>query len=355
MKIAIIGAGPAGLSCALECEKLGVIADVFERDRSVGWVWPQVVVHLAFFERKLGEVHSYLRETYGIYLKPLAEFRHLIMRSPNNETRVDGSLGCFWERGKGMSSLENQLLAELKKTAVHYNRPADYKELAGKYDYVVVATGKDTTPKELDVWEDCGRVVMTGGVAIGSFDPTTSVVYGNTDYAGSGYARLTPINETQAVVALYCIGKKPDEADSLFGRFVETEGLAHLEFLYKITPAAFSTGRVRKAVIGNVLLAGRAAGMVERFMGTGLSYAIASGVMAARAMIRDMDYEQMLKPMWDHLENLSSFRQYFETMDNDGYDKLIGTLSNPLVRGAIYKSNINVADILGGILKGIYH
>ncbi|HUW64897.1 MAG TPA: dehydrogenase [Spirochaetia bacterium] len=355
MKIAIIGAGPAGLACALECEKLGIIADVFERDREVGWVWPQVVVYLSFFERRLGDVHSHLKETYGIYVKPLAEFRHLVMRSPHAETKIDGKLGYFWERGKGASSLENQLLAELKQTPVHYNRPADYKELARKYDYVVVATGKDTTPKELDVWEDCGRVVMLGGVAMGSFDPTTSVVYANTDYAGSGYARLTPINETQALVGLYCIGKKPDEADSLFGRFVEMEGLAHLEFLYKITPAAFSTGRVRKARIGNVLLAGRAAGLVERFMGTGLSYAIASGVMAARAMIRDMDYDELLRPMWDHLENLSSFRQYFETMNNDGYDKLIGTLGNPIVQGAIYHTGLNFADIIGGILKGVYH
>lgn len=37
MKIAIIGAGLGGLACALECERLGVIPDVFERDESVGW------------------------------------------------------------------------------------------------------------------------------------------------------------------------------------------------------------------------------------------------------------------------------------------------------------------------------
>ena len=37
MKIAIIGAGVSGLSCALECEKLGVTADVFER-QSFGWL-----------------------------------------------------------------------------------------------------------------------------------------------------------------------------------------------------------------------------------------------------------------------------------------------------------------------------
>ncbi len=180
-----------------------------------------MVVYLSFFERKVGDIHNHLRETYGIYVKPLAEFRHMVMRSAHAETSVDGNLGYFWERGEGAHSLENQLLAELRQTPVHYNRPADYKELAGKYDYVVVATGKDTASKELDVWEDCGRVVMTGGVALGSFDPNTAVVYANTGYAGSGYARLTPVNKTQAVVALYCIGKQPGEADvqsGIFGR-----------------------------------------------------------------------------------------------------------------------------------------
>lgn len=39
MKIAIIGAGPAGLACALECERLGVIPDLFDTEESVGWVW----------------------------------------------------------------------------------------------------------------------------------------------------------------------------------------------------------------------------------------------------------------------------------------------------------------------------
>lgn len=42
MKIAIIGAGVTGLACALECERLGVPADLYERDHAVGWIWPSV-------------------------------------------------------------------------------------------------------------------------------------------------------------------------------------------------------------------------------------------------------------------------------------------------------------------------
>ena len=53
MKIAIIGAGIAGLSCALECEKLGVTADIFERNHSIGWVWPSVSLLLIFLTENM--------------------------------------------------------------------------------------------------------------------------------------------------------------------------------------------------------------------------------------------------------------------------------------------------------------
>lgn len=50
MKIAIIGAGLSGLSCALELERNGIIANVFERDSSTGWpfsevgFWPEILL-----------------------------------------------------------------------------------------------------------------------------------------------------------------------------------------------------------------------------------------------------------------------------------------------------------------------
>jgi digeranylgeranylglycerophospholipid reductase len=55
MKIAIIGAGISGLACALECEKLGVTADVFERQHSVGWIWPSVSGWINLFNRNFGD------------------------------------------------------------------------------------------------------------------------------------------------------------------------------------------------------------------------------------------------------------------------------------------------------------
>lgn len=42
-RIGIIRAGITGLSCALECERLGVYPDIFEKESAVGWVWASII------------------------------------------------------------------------------------------------------------------------------------------------------------------------------------------------------------------------------------------------------------------------------------------------------------------------
>lgn len=354
MKIAIIGAGLAGLACAIECERLGIIPDVFERDESVGWPWPCTVHWLNVLQREMGDVREYLRETYHLDLKPLNELRSLIMKSPNKEAKIDGKLGYIMARGKHRESVENQLFVTLKRTPVHFNRIADYKELSRKYDYVVVATGKDTAPKELGVWENYGLVHLRGGLVFGAFEPTSSTVYFNTEYAGRGYARLAPWSSTQAVVGLCNIGCSEYDVDKFYADFIKRENLAHLEFYHKFSLPIFSTGRVSKFKLGNVLLVGRSAGLTERLLGTGAVEALVSGILAARAMIQDLDYESLVRTLQEHVDNISVFRNPYENLDNAGFDKLVTIINTPGIKQAVYNTGINFVDLAGGILKKVY-
>ena len=354
LKIAIIGAGLAGLACAVECERQGVITDVFERSYSVGWIWPSQIIWMNVFERQMGDIRNHLRKVYHFDLKPTGIVRNLVLKSPNAQAHIEGKLGYLYARGKNTDSLENQLLRTLKRTPLHYNRPADYKELANKYDYVVVATGKDTAAKELGVWEDFGTVYIRGGVALGDFQPNSSTLFFNTEYAGHGYARLTPITTTEAVVALYHIGSSELEVDRCFDNFLDIEGLRHLEFQMKNTPPPFSTGRVNKFKVENILLAGRAAGLTERLTGSGGVAAMISGIMAARAIIEAKDYESLVLPLRDHIENISALRQPFEMMDNQGIDRLIATTGMPGIKHLFYNAEINFIDIFGQLVKHIY-
>lgn len=355
MKIAIIGAGPAGLACALECERLGVIPDLFDTEETVGWVWPSVILMLNVLEvPENGDIRRYLNKSYKLDLQPINTINKLIMKSPNEKATIEGNpLGYFYSRGKREGSIENQLRIFLKKTAIHYNRFADYKELAKKYDYVVVATGNDVAAKELNVWEEYGTVYIHSAVALGEFDAFTQYVFFNTDYSGTGYARLTPFDNFHAVVDLYGIGVDVFDMQKRFYQFLRTEGLSDLQLKFQITVPPFTTGKVKKFQVDNILLAGRAAGLTERLTGTGCTSALGSGVLAARAMVNGKDYEPLVKPLQNHLESISSFRKLYEKLDNSGLDKMIKMSDNPIVKYPLYNSNVNVMGTIGSILKRI--
>ncbi len=353
MKIAILGAGLAGLTCAIECERLGVNADLYERDHTVGWIWPSVNYWPSIFFREKGDIIDYLKKEFKIDIVPIGECRNIILKSPNRTASIDGKQGYFISRGKGTESVESQLKRFLRKTVMYFNRNADYRELSKNYDWVVVATGNDVVARDLGVWEDAGLVRIIGGVAVGDFNHESSSLYLDTSYAGSGYARLTPFSSTQAILGLYAIGCAEFDLERLFSVFLQKEGLSKLDFLFKLLPIPFSTGKVKKFQVRNILLAGRAAGLTENLLGVGGPDVIASGVLAARSIINNEDYTTQVEKVRDHVDNISSFRKIIEKFDNDGYDKLIAAINTPGIKQIIYNTNIDFADIGGRVLKHI--
>lgn len=351
MKIAIIGAGIAGLACALECEKLGVYPDVFERDKSVGWIWPSMSFWPRVYYNYLGDPLEYLKKNYDIDLSPINECNNVIMKSPNKTLSIDGKLGYFLERGRDADSKENQLLRKLKKTAIHYNSPADYKELAKKYDWVVVTTGNDAMSKELGLWQEEGTVNIMAGVVLGRFEPTSAAIYFNTEYAGTGYARITPFSSTRAMIGLYDIGHDIFDLYRLYQKFLQYEGLENLEFIYSLILPTFSIGKCKSSKISNILVAGRAAGLVESSIGVGSVECMSSGVLAARAIIQDLDYEELIKPFKTHLENLSAYRKIINGFDNSDFDRIVQILDTPGIKQIVYNTGLNFSDMAGSILK----
>lgn len=356
-KIAIIGAGVAGLSCALECERLGVPAEVFERHHSVGWVWPSVSLWPDLITRHYSsEPLKYIKNAFGINIKSSADEKVYIMKSPNAEAKIEGKLGISFYRGKEIESIENQLLRGLRHTPINYNSLTGYKELSQNYDYVVVASGRDFEAKELGIWEEQGRVSIAAAIALGSFSHNTSSLYFNTDYAGVGYARVSPFSDTQAIISLYVIDKGDFHEQQLdvnrkFERFLEKEKLDKLELMYRFITPPYSTGRVSRFQIDNILLAGRAAGLTDRLLGTGGLESIISGVLAARAIILGEDYDKSIKPLKEHLENISALRNHLENFTNDKFDKLVTLIGTPGIKQLIYNTEINFTDMVGKILK----
>jgi digeranylgeranylglycerophospholipid reductase len=351
MKVAIIGAGLSGLTCALELEKKGIIPDIFEKDNNVGWAWSEVSYWPFMIYNDIGDPRDYLKNKYEVDIKPITVCHTNIMKSPNQKITIQGNLGYLLSRGKGNESLENQLQLGFRKVAIQYNTPTDYKELSKKYDWVVLSTGRDTEARELNVWEDEGPIRIIEAVVIGNFDPDASTLYFNTEYAGTGHARLTPFNSVQAILSLYVIGLNNYDTETLFKNFIQTEGLSNLELICTITLPIHYNGRVTKTKVGNILLTGKSAGLTESLIGTGGVEALISGVLAGRSIADNQDYEALVKPLQIHSDNISAFRKIVNTYNNTDFDKLLSFLDTPVIKQLMYNTKLPFTEITGELLK----
>lgn len=74
-------------------------------------------------------------------ITPINVIEKIIMVSPGNVAAAKGWLGYSFERGPSPRSLESELYGQLSATRVRFNTLVGYQELAGDYDWVVVATG----------------------------------------------------------------------------------------------------------------------------------------------------------------------------------------------------------------------
>ena len=97
MKVAIIGAGLAGLSCAIELERHGIKPVILEMRAHVGealvysGIWPRVV------NRPLSNPLKYLKKEYSLELIPSYHIKKMIMFSPHSNAIERGSLGIYSE------------------------------------------------------------------------------------------------------------------------------------------------------------------------------------------------------------------------------------------------------------------
>ncbi|KUK83823.1 MAG: FAD dependent oxidoreductase, partial [Pelotomaculum thermopropionicum] len=71
VKVAIVGAGIAGLSCAIELEKKGVIPVIYEKNSFGGEPFPHVTAVLKISHRPIRDSVKYFKDRLGISLTPL--------------------------------------------------------------------------------------------------------------------------------------------------------------------------------------------------------------------------------------------------------------------------------------------
>ncbi|MCX7921694.1 MAG: NAD(P)-binding protein [Clostridia bacterium] len=335
MKVAIIGAGVSGLSCAFELKKHGVVPTIFECKSHIGdileytGVWPRIM------QKGLFDPLNYIRNKYGLQLNPLSPLRQMSMYSPNNKAVVRGNLGYTFKRGMETYSLENQIASQTGIT-ITYDSYRNINDLRDDFEFIIVATGNKRDAEELGVWTTTFSAQVRIAKVLGNFTPGRVKIWFNTKFANNAYAYLVPNGEKEATLTLIVNGITYHEMDFYWKEFLNNSQISYP--IIETSDAEHNCGFVYPLYKDNVYFVGNTAGMTDDLLGFGAFNAIESGINAARAMVQKLDYNQLMQTNVQNVKQLHEFRKAINTLDNSEYDKLIAFLGNTAVKRLIYNN-----------------
>lgn len=340
MKVAIIGAGVAGLTCAFELEKYGIFADIYEQNSFIGEQISHVSCLLEVTHRPIGNPIKYMEEKFNLKINPLNTVKKIVHKSPNKTAVVKGNLGYFIIRGREKDDFKAQVYSKLKGSKILFNSPGDYESLSKEYDYVVVANGNSNITQELGCWQKWFRGYERGATILGDFDPNTLYMWINKDYCKNGYAYMCPYSNKKAFVTLIVSDVNKTEVDQYWRNFLYTESLKYT--IIEEFKLEHIGGHAYPHKVGNIYFAGNAAGALDPFLGFGQLNSVIMGVYAARSIALDMDYEQLIKDIVRRSFDMYRIRKAYNNLTNKDYDNLISFMGLPGVRNLIYNSRFNI-------------
>lgn len=355
MKVAIIGAGTAGLSCAIELERNGIYPVIFERNSFIGEYHPHVSAFLNLITRPIAaDPIKYIYKEFGIKLKPLNLFRKVIHYSPNNQVTVSGPLGYFMVRGREENSVKNQLHAQVR-SQVHFNTFVQPEDLQNDFDYIVVADGHWAVPARYGIWQEVMRTWVKGGIFEGDFQADTLQMWLDQDLTHGVYIYSAPYSKNKGVIAHVVQNIEREELNDYWHRFLESRNILKNYDMVESWELPHHAGTVTTNRVGKIYFAGAAGGGVEPFLGFGQFNAIVTGVMVARSIAQGLDVNMLLANIKKKSQQLNKMRSLMNTATNRDFDRLLALMKTPGLRSTVYRTNIDIIKLLStgyGLISG---
>ncbi|TDL31014.1 FAD-dependent oxidoreductase [Jeotgalibacillus sp. S-D1] len=355
MKIAIMGAGLAGLSCAITLEKHGYQADIFERRGMVGDRFVVAEAMFSMFHTPFNDAVKYLSEDHDIHLKPNSNIQKVHLYSKNETSFLDGHLGFTNMRGKHPQSYEKQLAEQLKGD-IQYNNYVTYDDISKEYTHVVLATGDAMDTEKLQPYDVAFKASFKGAIVKGTFSKKEAHVFFNNDFAPKGMAYLIAhSNEEASLVLVYPQYPENEALDKeiLWGKCVAEccERLGQkITIVNEWTLENYRIGKTEVPRIGNTFFVGNCWGAITPVFGFGQFESMLTGIYAAHDIIGIGDYEKLVKPLYQGYHDSLSLRRAIEKLDNKQLDRLTRAVNNSLVETIITNKKLSIMKVLGRLV-----
>ena len=312
--IKILGAGLSGLSAAVKLAQAGVDVEVFEKRSFIGGVTDDSQA-MRNYEHDYDQL-EYFREN-GIRLDNAKPIHNIIKYAPSGRSMTVHSeynkpLFYVFRRGPGKISIEHQLYKKATQLGVNveFNSSLDI----GNADIVSVGGLYN------NIWA-YGAIYTDANVV-----QDTILFFMDNTYCPKGYIYLVPHgNEVTIAATTFEIGCPIPQ---LFKRFIQEnpvmkDALDGATFVKNVS--GFEYSNVPKtAIVNGKKIVGSAAGFLDPSRGFGIKYALLSGMLAAKSIVENKDYDQLWKESFEEelIQGLKR-RLLLEKMSNEDYEKFI--------------------------------
>ncbi len=332
MKVAIMGAGLSGLSCAITLEKHGIEPVIFESRSQPGDRFVNGEILLSMLTFPVHDCIAYFADTFGIFLSPLANIKKLYIFSEHEKAEIHGNLGFTNLRGRDADSFENQLARQVR-SKIRFNSRHTYEELLLDFTHVVMATGDAAYAAKVQDFRTDLTVRLKGAVVTGDFDRYTVAAWLDYNLAPKGYCYFIPLSAREAnIVIAYPEYPETRETDihTLWERF-----LGRVRHDLGQEPEITDTFEIHNYIfgicnyprIGNTYFTGNCFGSIMPFLGFGQFVSVLTGVYAAYDLCGLGKYTELTKPLKDSYRNSLALRRGLEKLDNRSLDLLVKGLN----------------------------
>jgi geranylgeranyl reductase family protein len=338
---AIVGAGPAGLICGAELEKLGKDTVVFERDKEVG----EPVECAGLFNidglKRLGMKKGdyVLNEVRGArFISPSGEKAEIVGSESKayvvGRKEFDQHLA---DKYKGDLMLETEI-KKVKEKAKKYYFPVPGNPIEA--ESAVIATGYKQELHDVLGFDGPGEYIATTQYEIDGMDVDPEFVEIYLGSVAKGFfAWVIPTDENSARVGLGIIGsdKTVHEHMTAFLKRLKKEGKVKKNdrVVHKsggLIPLYDPNLELSR---GNAHLVGDAAGQVKATTGGG----VIIGGLAAKELARAIDagdiYEARLEEINKELRNHLMIRKVLNNLGDEQFEHMIDFLNKPEVKEMI--------------------